>query len=313
LEEQVPQLPVFLTLLLTVLSIGVFLFVVEHIGKELRPVTVVTSVAREGLAIIHNIYPLPWAGAPARGLDTATFRTHNDVRSITHTGRPGVVVAFDLKGLVQLAERHGCVIELVPQVGDFVPAGAPLFHVYRDAGRIPDSALRVSIALGAERTLEQDPAFAFRIIVDIGEKALSPAINDPTTGVLAIDQLRILLQEVGKRDLNTGAVCDGKGTVRLVYRTPDWEDFVWLAVAEIRQYGATSLQIVRRLRAMLEGLISTLPAERAPLLQQQLDLLHRSVEQQFPDPLEFQQAEMPDSQGLGGRLAAYSVSTVDGR
>jgi uncharacterized membrane protein len=313
LEERVLQLPVFLTLLLTILNIGVFLFIVEYIGKELRPVTVVTKVAREGLSVIESVYPHPWTSASAGGLGFTTFRKRYNDRSVNHTGRPGVIVAFDLGGLAALAERHGCVIELVPQVGDFVPADAPLFRIYGEGGRIPDSELRGSIALGAERTLEQDPAFAFRIIVDIAEKALSPAINDPTTGVLSIDQLRILLQEVGKRDLNTGTICDGAGTVRLVYRTPDWEDFVWLAVAEIRQYGATSLQIVRRLRAMLEGLISTLPAERAPLLQQQLDLLHRSVEQQFPEPLEFQQAEIPDSQGLGGRLAVYSVSTLDGR
>jgi uncharacterized membrane protein len=141
--------------------------------------------------------------------------------------------------------------------------------------------------------------------VDIAEKALSPAINDPTTGVLAIDQIQVLLQEVGRRDLSTGTVCDNYGNIRLLYRTPDWEDFVLLGVTEIRHYGANSVQIMRRLRAMLEELIRILPPERSPLLQAQLDLLHTSVRRQFSDLPDREQAEVPDSQGLGGTLVSW--------
>ena len=82
------------------------------------------------------------------------------------------------------------------------------------------------LALDRERTMEQDPEFAFRIIVDIAAKALSPAINDPTTAVLALDQIHYLLKEVGMRRLDTGVVKDRSGHVRLVYGTQDWEDFV---------------------------------------------------------------------------------------
>lgn len=307
LEERVLQFSVFLTLLLTIVSIGVFLFVVEYIGKQLRPVTVVTSVAREGASVIRQMYPLPWSSATASRSHVPACLRDTDFRSVNHRGRPGVVVAFDEKGLVDLAERNSCVIELVPQVGDFVPTGGQLFRIYPAGASISDADLRSSVLLGPERTMEQDPAFAFRIIVDIADKALSPAINDPTTGVLSIDQIQFLLQEVGKRDLSTGTVCGGSGDVRLLYRTPDWEDFVLLAVAEIRQYGAGSIQVVRRLRAMFEDLITLLPPERAPLLRQQLDLLHVTVEREFSDPRDREQAEIPDSQGLGGRLASTSI------
>jgi uncharacterized membrane protein len=308
LEERVLQLPVFFTLLLAVLCIGTFVFVVEHIGKELRPVTVVTSVAREGLDVIHSMYPHFWVETSSGSLSATRLPNQNVCQSFHNQGRPGVVIAFDVAGLVELAERHACLIELIPQVGDFVPAGSQLFHVYGGT-HICDRRLRNSIALGPERTMEQDPAFAFRIIVDIAERALSPAINDPTTGVLAIDQIQCLLQEVAKRDLNTGTVRDRSGNIRLIYRTPDWETFVLLAVAEIRQYGSQSVQIVRRLRAMLEDLISVLPAGRASPLQQQLDLLHLGVQREFEDTGDREEAEIPDSQGLGGRL----ISTPDRR
>ena len=149
----------------------------------------------------------------------------------------GVVLAFDRRGLVSLARNSNCLIELVPEVGDFVAAGDPLFRILTVAD-IPPERLHKTVALGQERTLEQDPMYAFRIIVDIASKALSPAINDPTTAVLAIDQIHHLLRAVGSRNLAEGHVPDRTGQVRLVYRTPDWEDFVHLAVTEIASTGA---------------------------------------------------------------------------
>jgi uncharacterized membrane protein len=211
-------------------------------------------------------------------------------------------VAVNLEQLLALAVKHNCLIELAPQVGDFVPAAAPLFRIHAGGDLMRDRDLRNAVLLGRERTLEQDPAFAFRIVVDIAEKALSAAINDPTTGVLAIDQLQSLLHDVGQRDLSTGTVLDSGGQIRLVYRTPNWEDFVSLAVSEIRQYGAGSVQVVRRLRSMLVSLIAALPASRTPYLQEQLDLLQASVERAFFDPRDRVNAGVPDSQGLGAAL-----------
>ena len=149
--------------------------------------------------------------------------------------------------------------------------------------------------------MEQDPTFAFRILVDIASKGLSPAINDPTTAVLAIDQIHHLLRNVGGRRLDDERVRDEKGSLRLAYRTPDWEDFVQLAVTEIRQFGGASIQIARRLRAMLESLIQALEEQRAVLLHQELKLLHRSAERFFAEPEDRALAGVSDFQGVGGK------------
>jgi uncharacterized membrane protein len=216
--------------------------------------------------------------------------------------KDGVVLAFDVSGLVSLAQSADCVIELAPQVGDFVAVGDPLFHIFgRDSGALPADALHNSIAVGQERTLEQDPAFAFRIIVDIASKGLSPAINDPTTAVLALDQIHHLLRDVGQRRLDDGRVRDKQGRLRLIYRTPDWGDFVELAVTEIRQFGGASIQVARRLRAMLENLVETLQEERATLLRQELELLDRSADRFFAEPEDRALAHVSDSQGVGGK------------
>ena len=148
--------------------------------------------------------------------------------------------------------------------------------------------------------MEQDPTFAFRIVIDIALKALSPAINDPTTAVLAIDQLHRLLRAVGKRHLRTDEILEA-GQLRVIFRTPNWDDFVNLTFSEIRAYGASNLQIVRRLRAMIENLKETLPSHRLPELEKQLSLLDSEAQRLFRYAEELALARVGDSQGIGGR------------
>jgi uncharacterized membrane protein len=147
--------------------------------------------------------------------------------------------------------------------------------------------------------MEQDPLFAFRILVDIAIKALSPAINDPTTGVLGVDQLQRLLRRAGRRDLRTDHVLGRNGKVRLILRTPNWEDFVHLTFTEIRFYGASNIQIARRLRASILDLMNALPTERHPALRRELKLLDEILEKSYSFPEDLALARIADSQGLG--------------
>jgi uncharacterized membrane protein len=302
LEEPVPLISGILCGYGTVACLALFLLLIDRLGKELRPVRILTAVAAEGRNVIRGIYPRLLTDVKLSAAKAAPPALGMPCSVVAHRGDPGVVLAFDDEGLLKFAQQSDCIIELVPQVGDFVATDDLVFRVY-DGGRpIDDERLRQSIALGPERTLEQDPAFAFRIIVDIASKALSPAINDPTTAVLAIDQIHHLLRQVGIRQLDTGRDYDAAGRLRLVYRTPDWEDFVQLAVTEIRQFGGQSIQVARRLRAMLENLIQTLPETRSVLLRLELELLHRSAERFFFEPEDRSLANVGDFQGVGGTL-----------
>jgi uncharacterized membrane protein len=136
--------------------------------------------------------------------------------------------------------------------------------------------------------------------VDIAIKALSPAINDPTTAVIAIDAMQPLLRTVGMRELRVDSVWDDQGRRRVLFRTPDWNDFVQLAFGEIRHCGGGSLQVVRRLRAMIESLMEVLPEARLPALRQEWQLLDRTVQRMFPFAEDLALARTPDLQGLGG-------------
>jgi uncharacterized membrane protein len=140
------------------------------------------------------------------------------------------------------------------------------------------------------------------VIVDIANKALSPAVNDPTTGVLAIDQIHRLPRMIGRRHLHDEIVTDSDGQGRLVLRTPNWDDFVQLVCAEIRLYGGGNFQITRRLRAMIEDLVANLPERRHPPLQQELRLLDQVIERVYLSPEDRALARTPDMQRLGGGI-----------
>jgi uncharacterized membrane protein len=279
-----------------------FLFFVDYAGRMLRPVSIVKHVGERGLAVIDDVYPEPLEpvapAAPSSGPPAEVTRT------VPHRGTSGIVLAVNISSLLAEAERTNGTIEFGPQVGDFVGAGEPLFLLHGDAGAADDLTLRSSVIFGSERTMEQDPLFAFRILVDIAIKALSAAINDPTTAVLAIDQLHRLLGKVGRRHLRTDTITGTSGLPRVILRTPNWDDFVHLAFAEIRTYGASNLQIARRLRAMIVNLANTLPAERQAALRQQFELLDRTLQNTYELPEDLVLARIADSQGLGGSTEA---------
>ena len=302
IHTKVPTLTAYVSAYLCLLSLVVFLYLIDHVGKSLRPSGAMAAVARLGHDVIQSVYPRRLSRQPDSSPPAPQVPAGEPTSTIPNP-KDGVLLAFDHEGLVALAQAADCVVELVPQVGDFVAAGSPLFLIYGGKGGPSASALCQSVALGQERTMEQDPAFGFRILVDIASKGLSPAINDPTTAVLAIDQLHHLLRSVGDRHLDEGLAHDRSGSLRLVYRTPDWEDFVYLAVAEIRHFGGTSIQVARRLRAMLENLAAVLPPERTALLRHELMLLQRSSERFFPEPEDRALADVSDLQGVGGKHA----------
>jgi len=298
LEEHVLQLAVFTSACLGVLSLATFLFLIDYAGRLLRPGSILATVGRKGLDVIEVVYT-EQVGAGGDEVTALTPLPETPRRVVTNDGFSQVVLAVDLRALMVLARRTRGIIEFVPQVGDFLSVGEPLFTLYGGATAISDRALNTTVALGPERTMEQDPLFAVRILVDIALKALSPAINDPTTGVLAVDQIHRLLRAVGKRRLHGDVLTDGLGQVRVVYRTPDWDDFVHLACTEIRANGAGHVQIARRLRALIENLVSSLPRHRHRALLDERDRLDRVLETLYPLPADLALARIADTQGLG--------------
>jgi uncharacterized membrane protein len=275
-----------------------FLFLIDYAARLLRPVSILSRVGDEGLSVIQSVYP-DQASDAGDERDTMPVVGEEARRIVYHTGASESVLAVDLGTLLKAARAANGLIEFLPHVGDFVATDEPLFVLHGGATTVDDATLRTTVAFGPERTMEHDPLFALRIMVDIALKALSPAINDPTTAVLAIDQIHRFLRVVGRRRLGNDTIRDDSGRARVICRTPDWDDFVQMAFVEIRTCGAGNVQIARRQRAMLDNLIASLPPSRVPALEEERQRLDRTIQSLYAHPDDLALARVPDSQGLG--------------
>ncbi len=299
------KVPLFSTLLVTVLlifSMIVFARLIQRLN-DIQITEVLQLIGRKGRQVIREMFPRldTLAGVAPASWRKAIEETQQRpvIQTLHYSGEPLAVVKLHIGALVRQAQEVDAVIVLECAVGDTLVEDTLLLQVY--GGRpLAETRLRQAIEVARERTFEQDPKYPLRLLVDIAIKALSPAINDPTTAVQAIDQIEDLLRRLGRRALDAGCANDHQGQLRLVFPTPTWEDYLTLAFDEIRQYGASSVQVMRRLRAALIGLAdSVTEAERKEAVQHYLSHLKLVVEHSVLDAEDQVMALQEDRQGLG--------------
>jgi uncharacterized membrane protein len=284
-----------------VVSMVLFLVFLDRFAHLLRPVAVAAFVAAAGrrtlLRSVHSAARRTPAGG-SDGRDSALGQPSLVVRS-TH---PGAIQAISSQGLLAMARRHDCFLVVRP-IGDFVPAGASMIEVF-GASPPAERALRDMVALGHERTIEQDPAFALRIMVDIAIRALSPAVNDPTTACQVVDYIEDFLRVTESVvDDSPIRLADDRGHTRVVIPVRRWDDYLTLGVTEIREYGARSTQVARRLRAMLEELRAEMRSEHRPSIDAELARLEVIIQGSLAGSADLDLARESDEQGIGGPRA----------
>ncbi|HEY1362915.1 MAG TPA: DUF2254 domain-containing protein [Xanthobacteraceae bacterium] len=299
------NVPLFSTLIVAimlVISMLLFARLVQRL-TDLQITSVLKLIGDKGRAVIDDMFERRSERQPDEGT-LAEARTDPPLgpttQTLVYSGHPQTIAKVNVDALVRQAERSGGVIELVSAVGDTLVDGSVVLRVQGAAGRLAEKEMMRGIELESERTFEQDPKYPIRLLVDIAIKALSPAINDPTTAVQAIDQIEDLLRRLARHDLDAGVLRDAKGVVRLVLPMPTWEDYLALAFDEIRQFGTTSIQVLRRLRAALIGLAETIttPA-RAEAVRRYLRHLDLVIDRSALDPEDKAMALQEDRQGLG--------------
>jgi uncharacterized membrane protein len=298
----VPDLGVTIAGLLVLASLLAFVVFLDGYLHALRPVAVAVLVSgylQRNFARTEGVLAAPdvfWGEFEAGGRQPSL---------VVRSARAGAVQTVHVKGLASWARKHSCLVASRHRIGDFVPAGVHLLEVYGDGAAADPRAerrLRGMIALGQERTIDQDPPFAIRILVDIANRALSPAVNDPTSAVQVIDHLSEALHVTGTADLS-GSRWTGDPNIRtgVVLPRRSWTDYLILAATEIREFGASSIQVMRRMRAMLEELHEEVRPEYRAAVQDELARLDATVASQFGDTVDLDRARTPDEQGIGGR------------
>jgi uncharacterized membrane protein len=299
----VPLFSCLLVGILLIVSMLLFSQLVQRLS-DLQITRVLQMVGDRGRQVIEAMFNhkghagVGETAPPRKTFDTAGLGAIT--QTVRYSGEPRAIAKVDVQALVSQAQLANAVIVMSCAVGDTLVHDTKLLEVHGATIRLSQQALLRSVHLSRERTFEQDPKYPIRLLVDIAIKALSAAINDPTTAVQTIDQIEDLLHHLGRCNLDVGYAADGSGAVRLIFPMPTWEDYLTLAFDEIRQYGASSVQVMRRLRAALVALTECLTsAERVDAVKRYLEHLDQIIAHSTLDAQDRLMAQLEDPQGLG--------------
>jgi uncharacterized membrane protein len=288
----VPGIAILTAFVLVIASIILLVYYVHHLGQSLRVAALIELVGDRMRELVDRDY----------GHDEDAEEAHPQGAIAAPVS--GVVSNVDHDGLVAAAADADCVVELIPPLGDFVPAGAVLARVTPADAPIDHERVAGGVRLGAERTMDQDLAYGLRMLVDIAERSVSEPFLDPTTAVQAIDRLHDCLRQLVRRTFPDGRYDDAEGRLRLVERTMNWEGFVALAFDEMIEAGRLSPQIPRRLAAALEDLIRLAPPDRRPCLEERLRRVHERAAQD---------RVVADQEGIGSAADLTTAPAPAGR
>src|SRR5271169_3303293 len=252
----VPVLTVLVAMLLALSCVGWLIFFINHIARSISVNHIVDRIAGEAELVIDELMPHP-RGTYERSEQPPASREGRE--RVVVSRKSGYIRFVDVEFLFDCAKSFGVQITLDRRVGHFVPAGVPLVRVV-DAGRVtPEREARLlsAIDIGPTRTMQQDVEFGIIQIVDIALRAISPAVNDPSTAITCVDQLgRILIRFVSRNDPVT-RLCDPPHVVRVIVPWISAEDLLDTSFEQIRHYSASDIAVSLRLLRALDDIAST--------------------------------------------------------
>lgn len=290
----VPAITASVTYGLVVGTVLIFIAFLHGMVRLLRVQYLLHLIARTSYAVIDLEFPPAEAyrRVPAPAGD-------GPQRVVANAGESGTLQAIDVGGLAEKVRAHDCWVELLVGVGEHVGHRTPVARVHgASGGGVPDRVVTAHLLLGGERTLLQDPAFGIRQLVDTASRALSPAINDPTTAVQALQHVVDLLARIADRPDPTGWYTDEAGVVRVKVPEDDFERLAVLGLTEILRYGDDAPQVTRRLAAAYDELEALVGPDRVEVIDALRMQHRRAVAEALPDSFTVV-ASRPDRLGLG--------------
>jgi uncharacterized membrane protein len=303
-DQTVSDVPAWIAFLWLLGSIVVLGLLIELFGSMRinAMLPILGRFAQQSISRGYSAYTPGNDNAAEEDVLHARQRQGFSLQEVIYEGEPAYITGFNRPLLLSLARKSDSVIVIPYAIGDAVKVGTPLALISGKTPAVKESGICDAIGLGHERSLRNDPKYPLRLLADIGIRALSPGINDPTTAVQALDHIEPLLFHIGNSDLDAGVFKDSAGAIRLVVKAPTWEDYLQLGLCEIMQYGATSIQVQRRLEAVLLYLLQSVPPERAEVVRRLWEQRRSVASVSFADTTFRQWADIADREGIGSGI-----------
>lgn len=245
-------------MLLALACVGWLLFFIHHISQAISVSHIVDRIASETESMVEELMPWPHLG------DGRIEEAHVDFSSWdtpVESEASGYIRFIDIEKLLLLAKSLRVKVRVVRRVGHFVPEGTPLLMVYKADRLSPDhcAELLSAVDLGPARTLQQDIEFGVLQIVDIALKAISPAVNDPSTGVTCVDQLSRILIRFASRKTPDAVLYDPPAVARVSVSWIDFGGLLTSAFEQIRLYSTGDVAVSLRMLRGLSDIAATTP------------------------------------------------------
>lgn len=260
---RLPALSLTLSMALVLISGAVFIFYLNHLTTIIRVPHIIAAIGAQTRHWIDRHYPAHSEPEPPPEL--------GPVEQVIHAESAGTLNDVDTKRLARVARRHHCTLALIPTPGDFLVAGAALVRVHRRDGKRPGplapADIEVAVSIGPERTPGQDVNFGFRQLADIAERALSPGISDTSTAIRAVQEMHDLLRRLATRPFTPHVVRERDGTVRVRVEPQTFDEFLSVAIDEIRYAGRDQPRVLRHLTAVLDDLATVAAPAHAPAIR----------------------------------------------
>ncbi len=286
-----PRLAVSGSLGLALASLGVLIYFIHHLSSSIQIDTIMNMIVRETLEVIDDLYP-----------DQTDFSKSEELSpdppawAVTlPSDRSGYIQEVSPKALVEMATQKDLVIRFVKSVGHHVVAGTPIACAwYQSADHLPaepglQEAIRDSVQIGFERTMLQDAPFGIRRLVDIGNRALSSAINDPYTATQAVHHLSEVLCVLARRRLDDRLYRDDHGTMRVAIPFPGFSDYLQLGTGQLRRFGAKEPAVARSLIQLLKNVCgSTTSEDRRMVAAEHIRLVMEEAKREITQPADIE-------------------------
>ncbi|MFI8763407.1 DUF2254 family protein [Streptomyces sp. NPDC053792] len=241
---------------------------------------VLADVRERGLDVLQALYPSAGRVDGATRDDGGARHLPEVTSTAVWAGDTVLVTQVDLLRLVRFARRADAVVVLKVPVGTTLYPGDVVAEVR--GGPVPDSDVLATVIGGLERTFHQDPTLAFRLLSDIGLRALSPAIHDPATAVQVLDAVEGLLRLIASADLGDRTIADGAGAVRVVMRLPSWEDYLRVGFDDLCRAASDAPMVLSRARQLLDRLRATAQQRRHRSLEERLAWVDEELTARHP-------------------------------
>ncbi|PFG38958.1 putative membrane protein [Georgenia soli] len=276
-SEPAPRISLTVAVVLTVVTVVLIIAHLDHLARRLQVGHVARDIAAEGHAVID---------AMLRAFEEEQRATDHELEKApvppdaftVEAALDGWISQVDTKGLLA-AVPPGTTVRLETRIGAYIHRGEPLVLIWPrpDDGEAVARRVGGDIVISDARTMQQDVDFAIRQLVDIGLRALSSAINDPSTAIEIILRIGSLLRRLLLVPPLPRAVVHDDGRVLVRPWDLDQEEYIEHGFDQLRQAAPSQPNVAAALLRVLRMLISHVQQhgldQYVPALQDQIDLL----------------------------------------